>query len=258
MPKRELSLKTPWMNAAGSLGFAPELHGAVDLSMLGAFVTNPISLRARSPAQGRRFASFPGGFLLHTGHPNPGFKTAIRQYASRWRRSPIPVLVHLLVQSPQEAAEMIYRLESIESVTGVEVGLPLDVEAGSIREYIEATTGELPILIRIPADRTLELVEPLSNSDIAGVSLAPRRGTLPDSDGGFMHGRLYGPACFPQGLADVELLSKSGVQVIGAGGVTTKAQADAMLRAGAIAVQLDCVLWRGGWPNTLDITANSL
>jgi dihydroorotate dehydrogenase len=35
--------------------------------------------------------------------------------------------------------------------------------------------------------------------------------------------------------------------VIGSGGVYTPAQAEAMLQAGAIAVQLDAVFWRGGW-----------
>lgn len=245
MPKRELSLKTPWMNAAGSLGFAPDPRGVVDLTKLGAFVTNPISSQARSPTNGKRFASFPGGFLLHTGHPNPGLKAAIRRYASRWRGSPIPVLVHLLVQSAQETAEMIYKLEAIDGVAGVEIGLPPDIEAGSIREFVEAAIGEIPVLVRIPMDRALEMVGHLEKSDIAGVSLGPSRGTLPDSDGGFLNGRLYGPACYPQGLAAVRSISKSGVPVIGSGGACSQAQADSMLQAGAIAVQLDSVLWRG-------------
>ena len=72
MSKSELLLNTPIMNAAGCLGFAPDTHGPTDLSQLGAFITNPISLLARSPAHGPRFLSFPGGFMLHTGYPNPG------------------------------------------------------------------------------------------------------------------------------------------------------------------------------------------
>ena len=60
-----------------------------------------------------------------------------------------------------------------------------------------------------------------------------------------VEGRLYGPALFPQALAGVRGLAQAGVPVIGAGGVYSQAQAQAMLAAGALAVQLDAVLWRG-------------
>jgi dihydroorotate dehydrogenase len=45
----------------------------------------------------------------------------------------------------------------------------------------------------------------------------------------------------------VSELVKMGIQVIGGGGVHQAEQADAMLAAGAMGVQLDTVLWRGDW-----------
>jgi dihydroorotate dehydrogenase len=36
------------------------------------------------------------------------------------------------------------------------------------------------------------------------------------------------------------------VPVIGAGGVYSQAQVESMLAAGALAVQVDAILWRGG------------
>jgi len=56
-----LDLKSPWLNAAGSLGFAPDAHGPIPLSDLGAFVTNPISLRPRRVAAGTRLFEHAGG-----------------------------------------------------------------------------------------------------------------------------------------------------------------------------------------------------
>src|SRR5512139_417108 len=100
MPKNDLTLATPLMNAAGSLGFAPDTRAGIDLARLGLFITNPISLKARVPAHGERFLSYPGGFLLHTGHPNPGFREVIKRNAAHWARSSLPVVVHLLAETP--------------------------------------------------------------------------------------------------------------------------------------------------------------
>jgi len=247
MPKSELVLKTPIMNAAGCLGFAPDLHGPTDLSQLGAFITNPISLVERTPAHGPRFLSFPGGFLLHTGYPNPGLRTAIRRYAARWARSPLPVLVHLLVQRVGEVAEMVKRLENLEGVAGFEIGLPLEADADMVQAFARAAAGELPVVMRLPMEHAARLAQGLTASHLAAVSLAPPRGALPLPEGSIVLGRLYGPAIFPLGLATVQALSRRGIPVIGSGGVYSPAQAEAMLQAGAKAVQLDAILWRGSW-----------
>jgi dihydroorotate dehydrogenase len=71
--KTELELRKPLMNAAGMLGFAPDMRAAVPWDELGAFVTNPISLRPRTATQAPAVIEYPG-FLLHTGLPNPGLK----------------------------------------------------------------------------------------------------------------------------------------------------------------------------------------
>jgi dihydroorotate dehydrogenase (NAD+) catalytic subunit len=247
MSKSDLLLKTPIMNAAGSLGFMPDPHGPTDISGLGAFITNPISLLRRTPAHGPRFLSFPGGYLLHTGYPNPGLASAIRRYAGGWRRSPLPVLVHLLAQKAGEVAEMVRKLEGMEGVAGFEVGLPLEAGVELMQEFARAAAGELPVVLRIPIDRAGGLADGFAQTRLAAVSLAPPRGALPLPGGGSVQGRLYGPALFPQALAAVQALAHRNIPVIGSGGVYTPAQAEAMLQAGAIAVQLDAVFWRGGW-----------
>jgi NAD(P)H-dependent flavin oxidoreductase YrpB (nitropropane dioxygenase family) len=56
---------------------------------------------------------------------------------------------------------------------------------------------------------------------------------------------MYGPGVFPLALRAVENLAGCGLPVIGAGGVYQQRELDAMLAAGASAVQVDAVLWRG-------------
>jgi dihydroorotate dehydrogenase (NAD+) catalytic subunit len=249
MPKFELTFKTPILNAAGSLGFCPDPYGPVDLSQFGAFLTNPISLKPHPPAHDRNCQSYPGGFILHTGHSNPGFRAALRQNRRRWALSSLPVVVHLLIRRAAEAAEMVQRLEEVEGVMGIELGLPPDVHPDEAREIVQASAGELPLLVRLPLDRAVELAGCVLEMGASAASLGPPRGLWPLSRGGFLAGRLYGPGLFPLSLQIVRTLAKAGLPVIGGVGVYGLEDVEAMLSAGALAVQLDSVLWReGGLP----------
>ncbi|MBN2501115.1 MAG: nitronate monooxygenase [Anaerolineales bacterium] len=247
MPKFDLHLNLPLMNAAGSLGFFPDPRGPLDLDCLGAFITSPISLTPRTPARLPRFLPFPGGALLHTGYPNHGLGYVLRHYAAYWARAPLPVIVHLLSDQPHQIVQMVERLEIQEGVTAVEIGLPDEMQAGLARDMAAAAQGELAVVMRLPLHRALELAPVVLEAGAAAISLAPPRGALPGQNGELVRGRLYGPTLFPQALAVVQALAKADLPVIGAGGIYTPEQAKAMLRAGAQAVQLDTVLWRGDW-----------
>jgi dihydroorotate dehydrogenase len=62
-----------------------------------------------------------------------------------------------------------------------------------------------------------------------------------------VHGRLYGPAVFPLALAALLAVRRAGLPVIAGGGIYRPEQVEALLAAGASAVQVDAVLWRAGW-----------
>jgi dihydroorotate dehydrogenase len=233
------------MNAAGALGFAPELHSGLDFTRLGAFVTHPVSLQPRTPAHGQRYLAYPGGFLLHTGYPNPGLRAVTRRYAARWRNASLPVIVHLLAQHPAEIASALEMLEGLEGVYGVEVGLPPGASLELATQMMDTALGELPVVARLSLDQASELAAALIERGAAAISLGAPRGALPGSDGSLLRGRLYGPGIFPQALAVTRDLAERGIPVIGAGGIYSPAQIDSMLAAGARAVQLDTWLWRG-------------
>jgi dihydroorotate dehydrogenase (NAD+) catalytic subunit len=244
MAKFNLSFSVPLMNAAGMLGFAPDVRRLPGFQ-LGAFVTNPVSHAPRTPAHGMRYKSFVGGFLLHTGYPNPGLSTVLQRCARRWARSTIPVIVHLLGQEPDDLAAMARRLETVPGVMGLELGFPKQVRRDLVQAFVlAASSGELPVIARLPLDQAAELAASALQAGAAAVSLGAPRGALPLSDGGIVQGRLYGPALFPQALVAIQALVQTGTPVIGAGGVYTPQQVQAMRSAGAMAVQLDAVIWR--------------
>ncbi len=236
-------LRTPVMNAAGSLGFAPRWRGPVDLARLGAFITNPVSLGPRAPADGRRVVSFPGGFLLHTGLPNPGLMAVLREHAKRWEASELPIIVHLLVSGPDDVARMIAHLESASGVMGVEIGLPPGAPPELAYSLADAAaTRELPFIINLLAGQLGTLGPELHRRGASALSLAPPYGSLP-IEHGLVSGRLYGPALLPHTLAAVRQGAHLGLQIIAAGGLYHPADVTAAQSAGAVAVQLDAVLW---------------
>ena len=245
MAKHDLAFDPSIMNAAGCLGFFPDFHSSIDWSVLGAFVTNPISLTPRTPAHGKRFTAYPGGFLLHTGYPNPGISQVLRRYAGHWRGSPLPVIVHLLARGAEEVAKMARRLETVEGVGGLEVGVVSDASAEMVVTLTQAACGELPVIMRLPMERAIELAAGAIRAGAVAVSLAPPRGVYPIPGGELMQGRLYGPAILPMAMRTVQELVQMGIPTIGGGGIYTQDHKKAMLSAGALAVQLDGLLWRG-------------
>lgn len=252
MFRQELYLDTPWMNAAGTLGFAPPADRLPPSRWsfpqpLGVFVTNPISFGPRSPAAERGLHTFPGGVLMHSGLPNPGLSRVLRRYGERWKQSALPVWAHLFGSSPDEINQMVRRLEGREGVVAIELGLPPWVRDNVALAYVEAAYGELPLIVHLPLTAAGEpWLDALPGLGASAISLGAPRGALPGPSGSPVNGRMYGPALFPLTMAAVQAARRLGLPVIAGAGVYRRADAQALREAGASAVQLDTVLW-GGW-----------
>ena len=239
--KRDLYFSKPLMNAPGSLGFAPDPHTRIPLDSFGAFVTNPLSLRRRLPTSQPAVIEYPGGFLLHTGLPNPGLKSGIKKYASKWDKSSLPIIVHLMADRPEETQQMVRMLEDIENVMAVELGFAPLLSDDIILMTLEMCLGELPLIFSLPVEQVLSLGPRLMQEGAQAISISAPRGALMTDH--LVTGRINGPSLFPQALDTVNNAAKLGIPIIGAGGVWTKENADAMLSAGAMAVQVDAALW---------------
>jgi len=136
-----------------------------------------------------------------------------------------------------------------------------------IRLTLEMSLGELPLIFSLPVEQVLSLGPRLIQEGAQAISIAAPRGALPRTpgipsrnasrsnteQGEMITGRLYGPSLFPQTLEMVHAAAKLGLPILGAGGVWNKENADAMLSAGALAVQVDAALWGFDWQSQSSI-----
>lgn len=251
MFQKDLYIASPWMNAAGMFAYTPNAAtsarwSAVTDEPMGAFVTKPISLGPRTPAAERDLLTYPGGALLHSGLPNPGLSRVLKKYAERWAQSSLPVWVHLIGTSPDEIHQMIERLEGRDGVAAVEIGLPPDASGSAALAFVEAAYGELPVVVHLSMTAAREAwVKDLAGLGASAISLGAPRGMLPADSGRPVSGRLYGPSLFPLLLAALRDTRRIGLPVIAGAGIYRRQDAQAARDAGAWAVQLDTVLWRG-------------
>ena len=245
MFRQDLSFSSPYWNAAGTLGFTPDTRTPVPWDRFGAFVTNPISIHARVPAKDPAMIAYPGGYLLHTGLPNPGLRASIKKYARRWADSRVPVIVHLMANNPEESGRMVRTLEELENISAVELGFAPQAADDVILSTIEKCWGELPLIVNLEIERVRPLGSSVIETGAAAISLASPRGMIMLENGQQVTGRLNGAGLFPGALLAVRDAAEAGITIIGAGGIGSKEKADMMLSVGALAVQVDASLWRG-------------
>ncbi|MFH1186175.1 MAG: hypothetical protein V1755_14225 [Chloroflexota bacterium] len=245
MPKRDLVFGRQLMNAAGSLGFGPDRRAPVEWDGFGAFITNPVSMRPRAAAESPALVEYPGGFLLHTGLPNPGFRSVIQQHRWSWEQAPLPIIVHLMADRPEETKDMVRALEGLDNILAVELGFAPLLTDDLIVLAVEMSMGEMPVIVSLPADQLLRLGPQVLERGATALSIPAPRGALA-REGTPIAGRLFGPALFPVALELVRAASKIGLPIIGGGGVFSNDDARAMLAAGAMAVELDVSLWVPG------------
>lgn len=250
-----LPIASPVMPAAGAFGYGDTYHDLVDLRVLGALVTNPVSLNPREGARGQRIAVHGDHFVAHTGLPNPGVQRVLRHYRQMWERLPIPVIVHLIATTPAETAKAAERLSGIPNVAGIELGLVDNITPQRALNLLDAARadGDLPVIVRVPFTSVDALAPLLANHGADALTLtAPPRAVLPVLDAPedsevrrYLRGRLYGTALFPLLLNVLaRWCSKLPVPVIACGGIASLQDAIACLELGATALQIDALLWR--------------
>ena len=178
MFKQDLTFRKPLMNAAGTLGFSPDMRAPLSWDSFGAFVTNPISLRPRKPADNPTSIEFPGGFLFHTGLPNPGFNAAIDKHARRWADAHLPVIVNLMADRPEETMQMVKFLEGMDNIIAVELCFAPLLADDIILLSIDMCQGELPLIVSLAAEQVLRLGPRALETGAVAISLAGPRGIL--------------------------------------------------------------------------------
>ena len=140
---------------------------------------------------------------------------------------------------------MVRMLEMHENVMAAELGFAPLLADDILLLTLEMCLGELPMIFSLQVEQVLSLGPRLVQEGAQAISISAPRGALMTDH--LVTGRLYGPSLFPRALETVYSAAKVGLPIIGAGGVWTKESADAMLAAGALAAQVDAVLWGANW-----------
>lgn len=258
--KGAITLNNPVMPAAGIFGWGDEYRPFVQIEKLGAIVTNPVTYAAWNPTTSTRVIPLDAGVLVHTGLPNPGLNKVLSTRRAAWLRSPVPVILHLVVASVDEARRCAERLDGEESVAGIELGLADETDVREVVKQIETLVNfaEQPLIVRLPFGASTDYAQAVIDAGASAVTVyAPPRGTARDQNGRLISGRLYSPTIKPIVLRLVgQLTRRVSVPVIGAGGIHSPQDARDYLDAGAVAVQVDSATWIN--PRSLELIARDL
>ena len=115
-----------------------------------------------------------------------------------------------------------------------------------------------PRCIALPFEGALECARAAEAAGAVAVTVsAPPRGRWQTAAGEWAHGRTVGAAIAPLSLQKVcAIISVVRLPVIASGGIHTVETARAFLQAGAVAVQVDALVWRD--PASLSAIATAL
>jgi dihydroorotate dehydrogenase (NAD+) catalytic subunit len=267
VPSRDLSrelfgrrFQNPILLAAGTAGFGQELEGVMNLDRLGGLVTKAVSLAPRKGNPSPRVAEFRGGMLNSVGLANPGVEQ-VRDMYLPWlaaRKTRAQVIVNVVGFTIEEYGEVVGLLDSSPGIAAFELNLSCpNTSAGGIEFGADSVCVRRIISLcrtrtRMPLIAKLSPVLP----DIAGMALVARDAgadgisavnTLPgllfEEAGsprlGNGTGGVSGPALLPLGLlAAARIVERTGMPVIGVGGVRSAADVRQYLNVGASLVAL--------------------
>ena len=242
-----LSLPNPVMIAAGFCGYGDAYRQLIDLSVFGAIVTSPITLRPRRGTSQPRLVETTAGVVFDNGAQNPGVKKVIQAYGKIWRGSRVPIIAHLPADEPDDLFRTARALVGAEAIVGIELCVPSPVMPRDIATWIEAVREGcmLPLLVKLPLDAAVEMaaiaMEAAADALVIGL---PPLGSVQTSAGEWVNGDLFGPALHSLALTKVQIVRELvDVPIVAVGGIHSLVDAQAFLAAGAAAVQIDSLLF---------------
>lgn len=239
--KHSLTIDHPLILAAG--GFTPDQFP--NPLQIGAFVTLPLTRRARSGAPQPRVVEIAGGALIRTGAANPGI-SILREYDRAWETSAVPILVAFASQGMRDWVEMAMQVNRAGGVSGIELHFNPTIEAPAAIRAVRAAT-ELPILAKLDLDNAHDVAADCiaAGANALVIGRAPRGMKM--IDGKLWFGRLYGPAAKPIALCALAEIAKLnlGAPIVACGGVHSAEDVREFIAAGAAAVEVDSAMWFG-------------
>jgi dihydroorotate dehydrogenase (NAD+) catalytic subunit len=253
-----LMLTAPLVASSGAVGYGVEVARQLGLGTpqaahgLGAIITRTLVLHGRRTTPPTHLIETPSG-LLYQATPQAILRTIQERYAPIWASwANLAVIVSVAGSDVRDLVELVGALEQIDAggVAGIELSLALSgalthssAEA-LVRSVRRATL--LPLIVKLPLDapELIALAQAViaAGADTLDIGDGPQAASM-RSDGTLLHGRLAGPAIRPLALRSVAAVCATvPVPVIGGGGVSSAADAQALLAVGATAVAIGSAL----------------
>jgi dihydroorotate dehydrogenase (NAD+) catalytic subunit len=253
----------PVLLAAGTAGFGREVAQVTNLARLGGLVTKAVTPEPRAGAPSPRVAEFGGGMLNAVGLANPGVDS-VRRVELPWLAKWLPpgrAIVNVAGSGVDDYVRVLEHLDGADGFVAFELnascpntsrgGLEFGADPRTLRELVSAArrTTRKPLIVKLSpvVPDVAALAEEAAAAGADGftcVNTIP--GTLyRERDGGAGRrarlglgpGGVSGPALLAVGtLATERVVARTGLPVIGVGGIRSAADARQYLAAGATLV----------------------
>lgn len=255
-----IELAHPIVNGSGTFD-AIAAHRAFGDALLedfpfAAFVSKTVTLQARQGNPPPRLWELPAGLLNSIGLPNKGLAGYLAEDLPWLARLPVPLIVNVMGFTRDEVAKLVAAFAEREEVAALELNVSCpNVETGLIMGADPGETAALvervrpltakPLIVKLTPNATdpgavaeaaagagADAVSLINT--IVGMAMHPRTGE-PWLGGGT--GGVSGPAVRTVALAQVGAVAKrTGIPIIGMGGVQSAVHARDLLLAGATLV----------------------
>lgn len=247
--------QNPLILAAGTAGYGTELAGVMNLERLGGIVVKAVSRDRREGNPPPRVGEFPGGMLNSVGLANPGLAAVRSSHlpALLQRVRKCRVLVNVVGFTVEEYAEVVAGLDQVDGITAYELnlscpntsagGMEFGADAGSVAAVVSGcrSVTKRPLSVKLspalPDISAMAVAARDAGADAISVlntlpGLIYDKGVVPRLGSG--SGGISGPLLLPAGLLAVRrVVERTGLPVIGTGGVRSAADVRTYLESGA-------------------------
>ncbi len=253
-----LRLRNPVLVASGTFGYAREMAGSFDFSVIGGIVPKTVTRQPREGNPPPRTVETASGMLNAIGLDNDGIEHFIAHHMPYLRTLPTSVIVNVAGKTKDEFVEMCAMLNDQQGLAAIELNLSCPNVSGGIDFATDPSVTKevvrgcrevcaLPLVAKLTPNVTdiVPIAAAAAEAAADAVSLVntyvgmavdwrKRRPILGNVTGG-----LSGPAIKPLALRAVWQVARSvPIPVIGIGGIATVDDAMEFLVAGASAIQI--------------------
>jgi dihydroorotate dehydrogenase (NAD+) catalytic subunit len=219
-----------------------------------AYVSKTVTLAPRAGNPPPRLWESPAGLINSIGLPNPGIDDYLDQHVGEYATLGVPLITNVMGASAAEFAELVERVGDRAEVAAIELnvscpnvatGLDIGADPRGIEDLLVAVRPltTKPLIVKLTPN-TVDVAACAAAAQDAGADAVSLINTLRamaligDGSGrpwlGGRTGGLSGPAIRQVALAQVaSVAARVTVPVVGMGGVTSGADAAALLEVGA-------------------------